>query len=749
IADAALGQSVVLLGRWLPGGKVDGREYKALNPTRADSKLGSCSVNLDTGKWGDFATGDAGLDLISLYAYLHSLPQLEAAREVAQQLGIAMSDSGGESVHSNAVQQERRGKKSVWRPIIPVPDDAGPPPVAHPVRGRAQSSWEYFDAAGRLLGVVYRFVTSDGGKEVLPCCFAECEDKNSREWRWLAFPEPRPLYGLYELAKYPDRPVLLVEGEKCADAAHDLLNDEFVCVSWPGGSKAVDKVDWSPLLGRVVYAWADCDNQRDKAGEVFPEHKQPGMAAMLKIRDILKNPDSFHVVDIPRPGEASDGWDVADAVADGMPSDELVRFIRNTRKQATAASKKTGGNSSSGNGDDGPPWSPRDLVWDGKKPAVCLSNVYDILEHDVSWRGALAYDEFSYRTMKLKPPPFVGGKIGEWTSDDDVQAAMWITRKYGFAPKESMVALAVEALAKFNGFNPVKDYLKSLKWDGVLRLNDWISDFIGAPKSEYVWRVSRWFLVGMVARAMQPGVKFDYCLVLEGEQGRGKSAALRVLGGEWFGDTDLDLHSKDSMSALRGKWLYEIAELGSLARSEATRQKSFFSREVDEFRPVYGSREIRCPRQLVFGGTTNEWEWNKDTTGGRRFWPVECQGEINLAGLAEVRDQLFAEAYQVYLSGERFWPTTEEQQQIFNPEQFKRGASDSYLDLIEVWVKEQYKEFCIADVAVLCLKIDAARLTRDIQTRIGSALRQLGCQRIERRTNAKTRYWYKAPTEMG
>lgn len=760
MAKAALDSAGRILPMWLPGGDVSGCEYRAINPTRADSSKGSFSVNMRSGVWSDFATGDSGGDLVSLYAYLNNLSQLNAAKEVAAQVGIAMSDSD-ESAHSNvapapaasAPEKSNPGGKSAWRPILPAPDDAGSPPVAHPVRGRSDMHWDYFDAHGRLLGVIHRFTTSDGGKEVLPCCFAEHDGNGKREWHWMAFPEPRPLYGLYELAQHTDKPVLLVEGEKCADAANTLLQDDFVCVTWPGGGKAVQKIDWLPLKGRTIYAWADCDNQKDKSGDVLPEHKQPGMAAMLKIRDILGGPEKFHIVDIPLPGDVPDGWDIADAIQDGWDVDRLSGFISTIRKIEPVASdvppKRERKQTAAGGGDDGPPWSSRDLVWDGKRPAVCLSNVYDILEHDASWRGVLAFDEFSYRTMKLKPPPFVGGEVGEWTSDDDVQASMWITRKYGFAPKESMVGAAVEALAKFHGFNPVHNYLQSLRWDGQHRLDDWISDYIGANKSEYVWRVSRWFLVGMVARAMKPGVKFDYCLVLEGEQGRGKSTALRVLGGDWFGDTDLDLNSKDSMSALRGKWLYEISELGSLARSEATKQKSFFSREVDEFRPVYGSREVRCPRQLVFGGTTNEWEWNKDSTGGRRFWPVECQGEIDIAGLAAARDQLFAEAYQVYMSGERFWPTSEEQQRIFNPEQFKRGASDSYLDLMEVWVKEQYKEFCIADVAMLCLKIDPARLTRDIQTRIGSALRQLGCKRIEKRTHAKTRYWYKAPTEMG
>lgn len=748
IADAALGRAHALVPQWLPGGDTAGAEYKCLNPTRSDHRKGSFSINLVSGVWSDFATGDSGADLISLYAYIHCLSQLDAAKAVAEQVGIDLESSVPAKEEKSLDKPAR--KRSLWVPIVPVPEDAPPAPVAHPVRGRSVKHWDYFDQEGRVLGAVHRFQTSDGGKEILPCVFAQHELSDKREWRWMAFPEPRPLYGLRQLELHPERPVLLVEGEKCADAGRVALEDEFVSVSWSGGSKAVDKSDWQPLAGKVIYAFPDCDAKRDAVGNLLPEHKQPGMVAILKIRDLLLKLDpatKFRLVPIPAPGDKLDGWDIADAVEEGMPKEALLVLIRSAPEWQ--AEPERAERQSAGEGDDGPPWSVRDLVWDGKKPAACLSNVYDILEHDKKWRNVIAYDEFSYRVVKLKPPPFVGGETGEWNGDDDVQTSMWITRKYGFAPRENMTALAVESLARFHKFNPVQDYLRSLKWDGISRVDDWITDFIHAPKSEYVWRVARWFLVGMVARAMRPGIKFDYCLVLEGDQGRGKSSLLRVLGGGWFGDTDLDLHSKDSMSALRGKWLYEISELGSLARSEATKQKSFFSREVDEFRPVYGAREVRCPRQLVFCGTTNEWEWNKDQTGGRRFWPIECTGEINIDGLAAVRDQLFAEAYQIYLSGERFWPTNREQIDIFNPEQFRRSVSDSYLDMIESWIAEQYKEFCIADVATDCLKIDAARLSRDVQTRIGSALRKLGCRRIEKRTHAVTRYWYKAPQEMG
>lgn len=376
---------------------------------------------------------------------------------------------------------------------------------------------------------------------------------------------------------------------------------------------------------------------------------------------------------------------------------------------------------------------------------ACLANVFDILSHSPEWAGVVAFDEFAQRTVKLKAPPFAGGVVGEWDSSDDSQTAMWITRAFGVTPSSAMVAEAIEVLARANPIHPVRDWLKCLPpWDGVPRLDDWLTDFLGVAKSEYIMRVGRFFLLGMIARVMRPGVKFDYCLVLEGRQGKGKSSALALLGGEWFGDTDLDLHNKDSMSALRGKWLYEFAELGSVTRAEASKQKSFLSRQIDEFRPVYGRREIRCPRQVVFAGSTNDWEWNKDPTGGRRFWPVDCEEDIDLEGLRAVREQLFAEALHRFEANERFWPTPEEQRELFDPEQLKREQQESLIDALHDWVYVQVADFSVADAAIKGLDLDASKLTRDLQTRIGIALRKLGCTKVEKR-NGMIRYWYQPP----
>lgn len=183
-------------------------------------------------------------------------------------------------------------------------------------------------------------------------------------------------------------------------------------------------------------------------------------------------------------------------------------------------------------------------------------------------------------------------------------------------------------------------------WDGTPRLARWLTTYLGAVDTPYTRLVSRLFIIGMIARALNPGVKFDYCIVLEGSQGIGKSEALRILGGKWFSDSAFDLSNRDAMAALRGKWLYEFSELGRITRADA-RTKSFIERTFDEFRPLYEKRPVRLYRQCVFVGTTNEYKWRMDDPDVRTFLPVHCS-RIDLAGLKADRKQLFSEALAAY-----------------------------------------------------------------------------------------------------
>lgn len=322
INQLALGNYESLLRQWLPDGKKSGAEYGSVNPTRNDGHAGSFSVNIYKGVWQDFATGEGGSDPISLFAYLfHGNDQGKAAKDLAEVLGVG-------SVEFKPVPVKKdKAPRTVYQPIVP-PDDATEPPKAHPVRGLPEAVWAYRSDNGDVLGYVYRFKTSDGGKETLPLSWCRNPENGAAGWRWMAFSEPRWLYGIDRLHAKPKAPVLIVEGEKCADyAARQLPN--IACISWPGGSKAVGKVDWIPLSGRDVVIWPDCDAQKDKAGVMLAENQQPGTVAANKIADVLLTLGcKVWIITIPKPGEKVSGWDIADAIDEGLVGDQLAAFIR-------------------------------------------------------------------------------------------------------------------------------------------------------------------------------------------------------------------------------------------------------------------------------------------------------------------------------------------------------------------------------------------------------------------------------------
>lgn len=722
VAREALAAADRLVPDWLPDGRRNGAEWQARNPLRSDNKLGSFSINLKTGLWSDFATGDKGGDLVGLYAYVRGMNPLEAAREIARSMGISADQPAAPSSPAPV----KLAYTTDWRPVVPVPAGAPPAPVAHIKRGRPVATWAYRGRSGELLGYVYRFTTSDGGKEILPVVWGRHAVTGEEGWRWMQWGQPRPLYGLDRLRD--GLPVLVVEGEKCADAAHEMLGGVFCVLTWPGGGKAVSKADFTPLAGREVLVWPDCD--------------LPGTAAAEAVAARLAELNTAARI-VAIQGEKPPGWDVADAIAEGATRDQLLDALSILRDPAAKpAASQARAATPAARADD---WSAR-LLWRRGECAPCLSNIVQILAHHEAWSGVIAFDEFAYRTMKRAPLPGArSSELGEWRDADTTAVRIWLTETYGMVTGPQDVDSAVDLVAQMHAFHPVREYLNGLKWDGVPRLESWLEDYLGVVRNGYSERVGKWYLIAMVARVFEPGVKFDFCLVIEGKQGLRKSTALRILAGEWFSDTELDLTNKDAMSSIRGKWLHEFAEMGSLARAENTRQKSFLSRQIDEFRPTYARREIRCPRQLTFAGTTNDWQWNKDPTGGRRFWPIEIGAEIDTDALRAARDQLFAEAVHRYKAGERYWPQADEQRTIFDPVQLQREAEDGLFDMLHDWIEELPRsEFTMGEVLEDALKLDAGRITRDVTTRVGQLLKKLGCGRKEKR-NGTVRFVYTAP----
>ena len=312
-AAAALAAADTVLNYWLPDGKRNGPEYVARNPTRNDNKAGSFSVKTTTGQWSDFATGDAGGDLVSLIAYLDNCKQGEAERRLADFLGLHVKSC---VTRVTRVTPKHNGKEnstlgaaegvtqpgSVTRDMRDIPpDDAPAPDFTHHKHGKPEAVWTYHTTDGKPWFYVVRFDTADD-KEILPRSW------NGKAWQWKGIPAPRPLYNLHHLANRPAAPVLVTEGEKAADAAAGLFPD-CVTTTTPNGAQAPGKADLSPLAGRRVLIWPDNDEQGAQYASKVAALVHEAGAASVSIVKLDKLPG------LPEKGDAADVTLTADEAA--------------------------------------------------------------------------------------------------------------------------------------------------------------------------------------------------------------------------------------------------------------------------------------------------------------------------------------------------------------------------------------------------------------------------------------------------
>lgn len=289
----------------------------------------------------------------------------------------------------------------------------------------------------------------------------------------------------------------------------------------------------------------------------------------------------------------------------------------------------------------------------------------DLMHGNSLWSGVFWYDEFSGKIRVERETPW-GELPTEWRDEHDNMLAAWAEAQFGVAVGSGVSAEAVQLLAMRDRRDPVAEYLKSLKWDGVPRLDTWLLRLAGAQDTLFNRAAGKRTLIAGVARAFNPGCKHDPALVLEGPQGLRKSSLVRALApnGEWFTDRlDGEVGSKDSMQSLAGRWIVELAEMTGMTRGEVKAIKGFMASGDDKYRPSYGRRTVSHPRRCIFIGTINpegDGSYLTDTTGGRRFWPVKCT-QIDLETAKTERDQLWAEAVALYHRGEQWWLTDEEE----------------------------------------------------------------------------------------
>lgn len=340
-------------------------------------------------------------------------------------------------------------------------------------------------------------------------------------------------------------------------------------------------------------------------------------------------------------------------------------------------------------------WLHELSVTDKGKIEATIANVCVILRHDPELKDKYYYDEFKDRMTVCGDLPWqqlAARVLDGWRDSDDAGLRGYVEKKYHI-DSANKVSDAVSIVMLEHSRHPVREYLQGLQWDGTKRADTLFVDYLGADDTEYVRTVTRKSLIGAVARIMAPGCKHDHTLVLVGPQGCRKSTTLAKLGKSWFSDSLYTVSGKEAYEQLQGFWIIEVAELAAFSgrKTELEQIKQFLSKQSDSYRAAYARRTQERPRQCAFFGTTNDDEFLKDPTGGRRFWPVIVKGaERSVADALdeEVIDQVWAEIVTRYNAGEVWWldDKMEEEakkiQDAHTEQNGKQGLIEKFLDTL-------------------------------------------------------------------
>lgn len=472
------------------------------------------------------------------------------------------------------------------------------------------------------------------------------------------------------------------------------------------------------------------DDERAAAEEALEEARGGKRAAMLAREQARRR-----LTTLRSAGALASDDDLAAAVEDKMAADEACIIAERTykaREKDLAAIRSRMSVDGLPAGADPAVWQRLRLV-DGR-PVDSVANVLRVLSTDPAWGRRLSFNEFSNDVLLDNEP---------LPETEAPRLALTLYDTYRLETTTPRVTECVRTAADEARTHPVRDWLRSLKWDGVSRVDRLTLDGFrtevpaGSEMEPLVSLIGRKLLVAMVARVMRPGCKMDTMVVLTGGQGAFKSTVLETLVPDkaWFARTKLDLTNKDGFLALRGKWLYEFAELSSMKKTEAFISKGWLSNDVDTYRAPYARRAEDHPRQTVPVGTDNEGEFLVDATGSRRFHPLPVT-LCDVTWVAENRDQLFAEAVVLYGAGETWW--FDERSEM--AERLRRwsapfASTHPWTETVTAWLRQSAKKtptFSAVDVLTRALGKQPGDLTNQDQLAVTNILRHLQCPRVER-----------------
>ncbi|MBT5303834.1 MAG: hypothetical protein HOL31_01990 [Candidatus Scalindua sp.] len=394
---------------------------------------------------------------------------------------------------------------------------------------------------------------------------------------------------------------------------------------------------------------------------------------------------------------------------------------------------------------------------DGTRKAH-IHNTYCYINETDELRGLFKYNLFTDTIEFNRVPPWYAPDkpVVPWVDNDAILLKHLFTTRQKYEARVSDIHEGVFVYSHKRAYHPLKDYLNGLKWDKKERIGTWLHDYAGVKDDEYSREVGAKTLLGAIKRVYEPGCKFDTVLVLEGEQGAGKSRLITAMGKDWYGDIHLDPHNKDTVAAMRNKWIIELSEMAFTKKAEVNAMKSFLSRNTDRHRLSHRRDAEDYPRQCIFIGTINPDQvgYLTDNTGNRRFWPVSIpEGfKVKVDKMENNIDQIWAEAVYKYKHESVDLHITDDRiDAMAQAEAKKRTPVDEWLSTVEYWLNnfkvngEQIKHVSSIDIWSDCLNGVPRNIKRMDQVRITNIMRELKWKKGTYSDDGKSKYGYTRP----
>jgi predicted P-loop ATPase len=372
-----------------------------------------------------------------------------------------------------------------------------------------------------------------------------------------------------------------------------------------------------------------------------------------------------------------------------------------------------------------------------------LFNLQVIFDNDPQLVGALAFNEFRNEVVQMKKLPGMPEAIrkegSEWSDTAEVMIKVFIERRYEVTFPIATIKEGALVISQQHRFHPVREYLQSLIWDGVPRVDTLFVDYFGAEDSPYTRAVTRKWLCAGVARVFVPGIKYDHAIVLESAEGKGKSSLARELAKGWFtDDLTLDLDSNEVVEKTRNVLIAELPEMIHRA-AEVEAVKAFISRTTEKVRLAWKHNVGVFPRQFILIGTTNATEYLRSETGNRRIHPIKGDGRnIDIPKLRANVDQIWAEAYDLRINYcEPLYLENPDIVAAATAHQAKRVEIDEWTSLVSNWLDAvpdssfdntrnvRRDKTTSMQIWTECLKGDANKSNQSISRRITNIMRKM------------------------